>query len=298
MTSKTTTKNDQEALERFRRRVSAVGGLPTLPKVAAEVLRLAHDPDSSLKDMAAVISKDPPLTSRLLKVANSAFYGLSQQVGSLSVALVLLGMRNITNIVTSISVFRMLRFRGKAGAFTREAFWEHAGACGKACDLIGRVCRLDLGGEAFVTGLIHDVGKILMDAVFHEEFVRILELAAAEGIPMYEAETRILGVDHARIGAWLAEVWNLPEHISEALAHHHGPPCDPAEKPLAASLQLADAIVRIERLGFTGFSPPPTYEELSNWPLAKAASLNWKKLAEQLHNEFDNVQAFIEAASG
>jgi len=287
-----------DALERFRRRVDAVGGLPTLPHVAAEVLRLAHDPDSSLKDMASVISKDPPLTGRILKVANSAFYGLSQQVGSLSVALVLLGMKNVTNIVTSISIFRTLKFGTDRGAFTRKAFWEHSGACGKACDIIGKLYKLDLGGEGFVAGLIHDMGKIVLDAVFHNDFVRVLKMAAEEKIPMYVAEQRVLGVDHAQIGGWLAESWHLPRNIYEAISTHHSDPRDPVEEPLGAAIQVADAIVRHEELGFPGFSEPSSREEMSAWPLLADREFPWEEITEKLRAEFAGVQEFLNAAAG
>jgi HD-like signal output (HDOD) protein len=286
-----------DVLDRFRRRVSSVGGLPTLPRVAAEVLRLAHDPDSSLKDMAVVISRDPPLTGRLLKVANSAFYGLSQQVGSLSVALVLLGMKNITNIVTSISIFRTLRFGDGTGNFTRQGFWEHSGACGKACDLFGKVTNLDLSGEGFVAGLIHDVGKIMLDAVFHNDFVRVLEKARSESISFAEAERRVLGTDHAQIGEWLAKTWHLPDTICRAIGVHHDAPCDPEKEPLGAAIQVSDAIVRMEGLGFAGFEPPPTREELATWPALAGRDFHWEEFADTVRDEFGGVQEFLSVAS-
>jgi HD-like signal output (HDOD) protein len=294
MTPESTVPTD--VLERFRRRVTACGGLPTLPVVAAEVIRLTHDPHSSMRDIAKIISRDPPLAARLLKVANSAFYGLTQQVGSLSVALALLGMKNITNIVTSISIFRTMKIGEDVGSFTRRSFWEHAGACGKACELVGRVCHLDLGGEGFVAGLIHDSGKIMLDAVFHGEFVRTLKLAADERLPMHVAETAIVGVDHARIGSWLAQTWHLPETIMEALAAHHQEPCDPATRPLAAALQLADAIVRQEHLGFPGFAPPPSRQEVAAWPLLAGKDFPWDDVAQKMQAEFEGVQEFLQAA--
>ena len=287
-----------DALERIRRRVTAVGGLPTLPKVAAEVLRLAHDPDSSLKDMANVISKDPPLTGRILKVANSAFYGLSQQVGSLSIALVLLGMKNITTIVTSVSIFRAMTFVGETGSFTRKAFWQHSAACGKACDLVGKEFRLDLGGEGFVAGLIHDLGKIMLDAVFHNDFVRVLTLAAEEGIPMFQAEQKTLGVNHAQIGSWLAATWHLPEPLCNAIATHHQEPRDHEKEPLGAALQFADAVVRTEQLGFPGFASPPERAVLEKWPLLRQRKdFPWEDFTDKVREEFRGIEEFLNAVA-
>jgi HD-like signal output (HDOD) protein len=286
-----------DALERIRRRVAALGGLPTLPAVAAEVLRLTRDPKSTVKDIAALIAKDPPLTGRILKVANSAFYGLSQQVGSLSVACVLLGMKNITSIVTSVSILRAVRFEKDVGGFTREAFWEHSGACGRACEILGKRLKLDVAAQAFVTGLIHDLGKTVLDAVFHEDFERVLKLAAAERLPFHEAERRVLGTDHAAIGSWLAETWKLPTEIAQAIAHHHGPPCDPKEMPLGAVLQLADAAVRGAGLGFAGFAPPPARENMSAWPVLAGVAWNWDEAAAQLAAAFHGVKEFLHAAA-
>ncbi len=287
----------QDALERIRRRVSALGGLPTLPAVASEVLRLTHDPKSTVRELSAVISRDPPLTGRILKVANSAFYGLSQQVGSLNVACVLLGMKNITSIVTSVSILRAVRFERNAGGFTREGFWEHSGACGKACEILGKRLKLDVSGEAFVTGLIHDLGKTVLDAVFHDDFEQVLQLAAAERLPFHEAERRVIGADHAQIGSWLADTWKLPAEISQAIARHHDAPCDPKEAPLAAVLQLADAAVRAAGFGFAGFCPPPTPEQMRTWPVLAGVAWDWDDVTVQLASSIQGVKELIDAAA-
>jgi len=285
----------RDALDRLRRRVAALGGLPTLPAIAAEVLRAARDPAATVVDMTARIARDPPLAARVLKVANSASYGMTRTVGSLSVACVLLGMKRIAGIAANASTFRT-PLAGAAGAPPREALWEHAAACAAACDLLARRLKLDVVAEAFVTGLIHDIGTTVLDAVLHEDFERILELAAAERIPLYEAERRMLGTDHAHIGAWLAEAWNLPPQIASAVAAHHGPPCDPGEAPLAAALQAADAAVRAAGLGFARFSPPPSREELSARPLFAGAAYDWDELETRAAAAASEAREFLAAA--
>ncbi|HNR98756.1 MAG TPA: HDOD domain-containing protein [Planctomycetota bacterium] len=259
------------ALDRLRRRVAALGALPTLPAVAAEALRAARDPAATVDDMVALIAKDPPLAARVLKAANSVSFGMAGTVGSLSIACVLLGMKRIARLAANASAFRT----PPAGASPRDALWTHAAACAAVCEFLGRQLNQNLAAEAFVTGLIHDTGITVLDAVLHQDFESILALAAEERLPLHEAERRVLGTDHAQIGAWLAGAWNLPPQIAGALSAHHGPPCDPAEAPLGAALQAADAAARAAGFGFPRFAPPPESEKIPALPLLAGDARAW-----------------------
>ena len=154
------------ALDRLRRRVAALGALPTLPAVAAEALRAARDPAATVDDMVALIAKDPPLAARVLKAANSVSFGMAGTVGSLSIACVLLGMKRIARLAANASAFRT----PPAGASPRDALWTHAAACAAVCEFLGRQLNQNLAAEAFVTGLIHDTGITVLDAVLHQDF--------------------------------------------------------------------------------------------------------------------------------
>lgn len=271
----------------------ATGGLPTLPEIAARVMSLVRDPSSSLQDLARVIGNDPALSGRILKVANSAFYGLSQQVGSLKMALVLLGMKNVTNIVTSISIFQAMQGGEKDGLFSRREFWAHSAACGRVCGLLEQELKVDLAGEGFVCGLVHDIGKIVMDVAFPDGFENIIQRASLDRVAMADVEVEVLGVNHGQIGQWLIERWKLPDRIASAIERHHLAPVPLEEDPLCAILQLANALIKREGFGFSGYESPPSLENLETWPVLQGRTMDWESLSKRIRLEFEAVEEFI-----
>ncbi len=287
---------DTDNIERIRRRVVSLGGLPTLPEVATKVMTLAQNPETSIQDIGKVVQTDPSLAGRILKVANSAYYGLSNQVGSLNLALVLLGMKNIITIVTSVSIFQAFKAQPGTAGFSRKEFWSHSGACAKASELLCKELGLSFDGEAFVCGLMHDIGKIVMDVVFHEDFVEVVRIAERDSIPMYKAEEEVLGITHAMIGKWVAEKWKFPEPILHAISSHHSEPFDPGQDSLCAVLQLADMLVKIKGYGFCGFEPLPEFHELDKWPVCSGRTIDWDAFLGDLDSEYEEVQDFLNAA--
>lgn len=258
-----------DPLLRIRCRVQSLGALPTLPAIAQDVLRIANDPASSMGDIARVVERDPPLASRVLKVANSAFYGLSRKVGNLNLALVLLGMKKVSHLVAGVAIFRAVE-ESLAGRWVqRERFWAHSVAVSHAASALGARLGFRSDGEEFVVGLLHDLGKIVLDVCFHEEFVEVLRRGGADGEPGYELERKILGVDHASVGRWVGEKWNLPGAICEAVGVHHHPPEAVLENRLGALLQTSDAIARTQEPGIAGgpIMPP---EAILQLPLLRA----------------------------
>ncbi|MBI5058753.1 HDOD domain-containing protein [candidate division KSB1 bacterium] len=231
--------SDPARRSEIQHRILSSGDLPTLPTIAIEVSRLATSPLTGMSDIVRIIRNDPPLTAKILRVANSAFYGMPRRIESLNMALVVLGMREINNLVTCISVLRAFPGRGEAG-FDRNAFWEHSAGTGEIARVIASRLHLRLHGVEFTAGLLHDVGKIVLDQHFHSEFMESLRVASAEGLSTAEAERRVLGVDHAEIGAWLAEAWALPPAITECIRYHHQPTLSPDSRTLTAVVHMAN----------------------------------------------------------
>jgi putative nucleotidyltransferase with HDIG domain len=220
--------------------ILAAGDLPTLPLVALEVTRLAENPLSSAAEMVRLIRNDPSLTARILRVANSSYYGMPRRIDSLNTAIVALGMREISNLVTSISVVKTFPGREDEQTFNLQAFWEHSAGSAEVARMISTKLHLHLRGAEFTAALLHDVGKIVLDQYFHEESLKAREIQRAEHLPSSEAERRVLGVDHAEIGAWLAERWSLPPAIAEAIRYHHDPHLASLDSLLAGVVHLAD----------------------------------------------------------
>ena len=233
--------------------ILAAGDLPTLPLVALEVTRLAENPLTSVAEMVRLIRNDPSLTARILRVANSAYYGMPQRIDSLNTALAVLGIKEISSLVTSISVVKTFPAReGEPGTPTEDrrvgealdlqVFWEHSAGCAEIARVMAAKLQLHFHGAEFTAGLLHDVGKLVLDQHFHDEFLAARELQFADHLSSAEAERRVLGVDHAEIGSWLAETWSLPLEIAEAIRYHHDPKLAHVNRVLTCVIHLADVI--------------------------------------------------------
>ncbi|MBN1418101.1 MAG: HDOD domain-containing protein [Planctomycetes bacterium] len=287
-----------DPLSRIRRRVQSLGALPTLPTIAQEVLRIANDPASSMGDISRVVERDPPLASRVLKVANSAFYGLSRKVGSLNLALVLLGMKKVSHLVAGVAIFRAVEDSLAGRGIPRERFWAHSVSVSHVAAALGGRLGIRSDGEEFVGGLLHDIGKIVIDVCFHEEFLEVVRQGGPDGEPGYELERRMLGVDHGQVGRWVGEKWNLPGRICEAIGLHHEPPEATMKDPLAALLQTSDAIARIREPGIaSGPVIPP--EAILLLPLLRARGAEAEGiLTDILAQDFTGVQDSLSSVPG
>ncbi|MBK6766570.1 MAG: HDOD domain-containing protein [bacterium] len=194
-------------------RLRDASDLPTLPTIAFEVARLANDPLAGMSEIVRIIRNDPSMTSKILRVSNSAFYGMPRRVESLNMALVVLGMREVSNLVTSISVFKAFPAKDTDHSFVRETFWEHSAGTGEIARVLAAKLHMRLHGIEFTAGLLHNIGKIVLHQFYPNELAQAFKMAEAERIPSIVAEQRVLGTDHSEVGAWIAEKWSLPNSI-------------------------------------------------------------------------------------
>ena len=281
----------KKALEKFRREVEEIGALPTLPEVPMKILQSIAREESSMDDISRIAERDPSLTANILKVANSSYYGMRQKIASLKLALTILGLNEVINIVTSISIVRLFPARPSGSAFDRAQFWNHSFGCATATRMIASELNPDTEGVDFVAGLLHDIGKLVLDQYFHPKLREVRKLKEKEGLSMLEAETRVIGVDHAVLGSWLAKKWDLPPPLVESIAYHHSPLdvlalAPPSREPaLTAMVHLADILAHEPGLSFT---------ESLHESEAFADNLAWKIiLAERPELSKDNINMFI-----
>ena len=233
----------EEAINAFRGEVESISALPSIPTVVGKVLQLINSPNSTARQVGEIISRDPSLAAKLLRVANSAFYGMARQIASLDFAIVVLGMSKVRDLVLSVSVMKSFRDVPESGALSRARFWEHCASCALIAQHTAARVGLNLGHEAFVCGLVHDIGKIVLDNSFHDRFCESWEIARERNVCMYEAEAEVFGASHAEVGAWLAEKWSFPESVCAVVAHHHAPlEADPVNRPLVCVCHIADAL--------------------------------------------------------
>ncbi|ROR32714.1 HDOD domain-containing protein [Inmirania thermothiophila] len=229
--------------------------LPSLSLVVQEVLRLLDRDDADFAAIEHKLSQDQALAARVLRVANSPFYGMPREITSIHEATVLLGTHTIRNVVTTAGIIGL--FPPEAGgALDRVGLWQHAIGVGVASQVLGR--RVGLEREtAFTAGLLHDIGKLVLDTLFEPLYRRVVRRCAEADLPFIEAEREVLGIDHAEVGRRVAEHWRLPPVIVAAVAGHHAP----GDAPEAAVVHVADAMTRALEIGNGGCDRVPAPDE-------------------------------------
>ena len=247
--------------------VYKIENLPTLPTIVSEVTRLLKDPLTSASDVSKVISEDQSLSARVLKLVNSAFYGFPERISSINHALVILGFRAVEDLVLMASVFNVFSKDSGGADFSRAEFWKHAIGCAVAAKIIGEKVRVISAEDLFVAGLLHDIGKVVLDQYMHNDFKEIVGVVKARDILMAEAEKMVLGVTHAEVGGWLAERWGLPSWLVKVIRFHHQPEAAGDSFREAAAINLADILCRAKNIGSGGDNKMPslksrTWEEL------------------------------------
>jgi HD-like signal output (HDOD) protein len=223
---------------KLRAKLETIRDLPTLPTVVLEMTRLLADPTVSARRLCEKLEKDQAVTSKILRLVNSPFYGFSGKIASLSHALALLGLNVVRNAVISISA--MNAFGGERRRV--EALWRHSIGCGVLARRLSWKLGLPQAEDAFVTGLLHDIGKVFCASYLQDEFASILSLMETEGRSVLEAEEDVLGSDHSQIGGYLAGQWRLPADLTESILYHHRPRLAESNPDLVCAVHLADII--------------------------------------------------------
>ncbi len=225
--------------DHIRDRVQSIIQLPALPTVAMEVVELVDNPKTSASRLGRLISTDQALTAKVLKIANSPFYGFPRKISTIDFAIIVLGYDALKEIVISISLVSSLQKKSDS-IFDAKGFWDHSITSGVLARRLARDLGYRVSGEVFVGGLLHDMGISVLHRYFRNEYKRIAEILADTDLNAIEAEESVLGVTHAEVGGWLAERWNLPDHLVEAISYHHTPSRADKNKDLVALIHCAD----------------------------------------------------------
>jgi putative nucleotidyltransferase with HDIG domain len=218
--------------------------LPTFPAVASRLIEEVARPDATSEEIGRILSRDPALTARTLKLANSDFYGFPRKVGSVDLAVLVLGTHTIRDLVLTSSVLQAL---GRTGS-SLEGLLSHSMACGIAARALAERAKYRLTGDAYAAGLLHDVGKVVLRQADPERFDQVLARCRATNVAAAEAERELFGSDHAEVGGWLAERWGLPADIVEAIACHHRPDAATRNPALASLVHIANFLA--QRAGY------------------------------------------------
>ena len=234
----------------------------TLPHVALRLSKLLSQEGSRIQEFDALIKMDPVLVTRLLRMVNSPYYGLSEKITSISRAIVFIGMKNLRNLVVLDGLKDLIPEDTQTGVFSRKQLWLHCVAVSICSQLIAERVFGQMGEDVFLCGILHDVGMIVEDQTAPDLFVKTCTaLASGSGaLPLLEKE--IIGTDHCEIGALLAKEWKMPEEIKEGIRCHHTTEAPGRPDTMTGILQLAEFMAG--KLG---------HPELKGLPAALSASL-------------------------
>ncbi len=233
--------------------IDKIGDLPTLPIVATRINHEIENTSLTAHGLGEIITGDSALTAKILRLANSAFYGMPKQIASIDKAVTILGFNTVKNLALSLSVFSLFK-ENKKSEIDLAGFWNHSLACAVCARMLIAGKNRQLAEEAFLFGILHDIGKIVFIQNDLVNMEKVIMLSRDEGISQNEAETRIFGFNHQQIGARLAKKWEFPDCLVKGIRLHHDLPpntkkLEPDIIPLIQALCIANQMAKALHLG-------------------------------------------------
>lgn len=232
-----------------------ISGIPaslgSYAPVLEEIEALLESPECSLVTVGEAIEKEPDLTARLLRLSNSAFYGFSTRLSTVTEAISLIGIQQVQDLILASSIIS--QFKGVDDEFVSiKGFWKHSLACGIGSRLLALEKRLPKADKFFVAGLLHDMGRLVLYSRAPQEAREVFELYQKERLLLHEAEQRVLGFDHQQIAGAVMQLWKFPANLTQAVACHHNPASADLARQEAAVVHLADHLVNALGIGSSG----------------------------------------------
>jgi putative nucleotidyltransferase with HDIG domain len=227
--------------------------LPALPQIITQVLERTRDPKTPVREIVRLVSRDQALVIRILRLVNSAYYGFARKIATINLAVAILGYRAVQNLVLNVGVVGVFREIMRSRNERRVALFEHSMECAVLAKTLAlKLPSLDVQqDEAFTAGLLHDIGKIVLEQYAKDAATQVSAVMAEKGVTELEAEAEVLGVDHAAIGEWIAMRWNIPARLREAILYHHRPFVAREQAPalfnLVKTIALANRIYYLAR---------------------------------------------------
>jgi HD-like signal output (HDOD) protein len=275
--------------------ISGINQISTLPTVYAKVNELVDNPTSSASDLGRVISRDQGLTARLLKLVNSAFYGLPSKIDTVSRAVTVIGFKQLKELVLATSVLSMFKGLGSSISLSMEDFWKHSIACGLTSRILAIYARCDNPEAFFVAGLLHDLGRLVLLEKCSEEYKNIFHERTEKDRMLFEVERSFFGYTHAEVARELVSFWNLPETLKSAVGFHHVPQRAGRFAPYAGIVHIADIFVHACEIGASGeHYVPNLFPEAWNQSGLKRSIL--EPAIDKIHEQFEEAYSFVMGA--
>ncbi|MGL1934733.1 MAG: HDOD domain-containing protein [Fibrobacterales bacterium] len=282
--------------DRFVRIESMIGDLdsiPTLSNVVSRINREMQNPRTTADQIGKIISNDQSLTLAIMKLVNSAFYGFSKKINTISHAVAILGFNTIKNLIMTTSLLTSLKSSIQSPYFDQNQFWAHSLGVGTFAKVIGNTISFDKREELFLAGVIHDIGKIILISALTHDFEKAIIIAEQKEIMLIEAEEKVFGFNHCDVGFWIAEKWQLPNYLSHVILNHHSPEKSLDFHSISTIIQIADTLTRALDIGSGG---DPYLQNITddNW---KSIQLPYDALPQLLvegEKEFIKAKSFMQ----
>lgn len=239
-----------------QRFIKQVRNIPTLPNVLSQIIQTLDAPNASASDLERIVRNDQAITTKLLAVANSAYYGFYHQITTVRQAVVAVGFTEVRNVCLGLSLMGFLHPSTFPDRQTAEQLWLHSLATSEAARILAKHTNVCDPGQAFTAGLLHDIGKVIMAAFAAEKVKGLLSYAREQGCSYREAE-RTLELSHEQVGLELSQRWDLPPVLSQVIGKHHSLEPDLEHLTVLAVVCAADYIVRSLGIGDSGNPDPP-----------------------------------------
>jgi HD-like signal output (HDOD) protein len=272
--------------------LNRVNNIPTLPTIFETLTTALNDPRVTNQKIAQIISSDQSSAFKVLKVANSPFFGFRGGVDTISQAIMYLGTTEIKNIVFSLTIMKMFSKEKKISGFSPIELWAHSIGVGILTRAIGRVISEQKVENYFLAGILHDIGKIILLQFAHEEYTAVLKYVDENNCLIMKAEQEVFGFDHSRIGYLLAEKWRLPQPIKDVILYHASGIANDESQRLVASVHIADIAARILKFGYAGdpLIPQPNPKVWENFNLPNNFfSSNYEKFIDDYNQTVNTI---------
>lgn len=270
--------------------------LPTLPVVINNIIVTARSEKTSAGDLANFIVNDQAISARVLRIANSAYYGMSRKIDSISRAIVVIGFKEIISLALGMGIFSAFSKKGDDAPIDITELWKHSIGVGFTARKIAKKTRNIADESTVLIGLLHDIGKIVFCLYFPDEYGEVLKKTPNEQTPLYKIEKECLGLDHAEMAYLLMKQWNFPANLIQPVRYHHNPSVCPKDQvDMAMIVNLANFICHQSGIGHSGNNKIET----DNKVLRKLgfSDENVVALTEELESERDQVEDFLAALS-
>jgi len=272
-----------------------IGEIPSLPVSVAKVMEICNSASARPSDLNRVISLDPVLTGRLLKLINSAYYGLGTHVTSLVKSITMLGINTVKNLALSSAILSTLPKNKRVHGLDMEGFWLHCLCVGVTSKFLAEKQGIDSRylEEYFTAGLLHDIGKIPLNAVLSGDYLQVVTMAGGENMPLFEAENENFGINHSIAGKMIAGAWKLERPVTDVIAYHHEIGAYSGDNlQIICNVAIANYFALVYEVGFSG-DIKHIKPEKNIWKAVGIKEDSFEVLKEKIYREIEKAKIFL-----